>query len=65
MTHERTKFAVYRDLKDGYGWRLRAPAGETLSVSSRGHRDESSCYAEKRSLMAEHPDADVLDVAVG
>jgi uncharacterized protein YegP (UPF0339 family) len=65
MTHERSKFIVYRDLKDGYGWRLRASTGETLSVSSRGHRDKSSCYEEIRSLMAEHPAADILDVAIG
>ena len=67
MTHGgRSKFILYRDLRNGYRWRLRAPTGETLSVSSRGHRDKSSCYEEIRTLMAEqHPDADILDVALG
>jgi uncharacterized protein YegP (UPF0339 family) len=66
MTHgERSKFIVYRDLKDGYRWRLRAATGETLGASSRGHRDKFSCYEELRTVMAEHPAADILDVAVG
>ena len=56
---------MYRDLQDGYRWRLRAPTGETLSVSSLRHRDKHSCYEEIRSVMSEHPDADILDVAVG
>ena len=64
MRHERSKFVVYRDIEDGYRWRLRSAAGETLSASSRGHREKSSCYQEMRSVMSEHPDADILDVAV-
>ena len=65
MTHgERSKFVVYRDIEDGYRWRLRSAAGETLGVSSQGHGEKSSCYEEMRSVMAEHPDADILDVAV-
>ena len=65
MTHEeRSKFVVYRDIEDGYRWRLRSAAGETLSVSSRGHGQKSSCYEEIRTVMSEHPDTDILDVAV-
>ena len=48
MTHERSKFVVYRDIEDGYRWRLRSAAGETLGVSSRGHGEKSSCYEEMR-----------------
>jgi uncharacterized protein YegP (UPF0339 family) len=65
MTHGRSKFVVYRDLEDGYRWRLRSATGETLAASSKGHRDKPSCYEEIRSVMAEHPDTDILDVAVG
>ena len=65
MTHERNKVVVYRDIEDGYRWRLRSAAGETLAASSQGHREKSSCYEEIRSVMAEHPAADILDVAVG
>jgi uncharacterized protein YegP (UPF0339 family) len=64
MTHERNKFVVYRELEDGYRWRLRTATGETLGASSRGHRDKSSCYEEIRTVMAEYPGADILDVAV-
>ena len=65
MTHEeRSKFVVYRDIEDGYRWRLRSAAGETLVASSRGHGEKSSCYEEIRTVMADHPDADILDVAV-
>jgi uncharacterized protein YegP (UPF0339 family) len=60
-----SKFVLYRALEDGYRWRLRSAAGETLSASSRGHGEKSSCYEEMRSVMAEHPEADILDVAVG
>ena len=65
MTHERSKIVVYRDIEDGYRWRLRSAAGETLGESSRGHGEKSSCYEEIQSVMAEHPDTDLLDVAVG
>jgi uncharacterized protein YegP (UPF0339 family) len=63
------KFVVFRDLEDGYRWGLRAPTGETLATSSRGHKEKSSCYDELRSAMAgglaEHRRADILDVSVG
>ena len=64
MTHEGSKFVVYRDIEDGYRWRLRSAAGETLGAASRGHREKSSCYEEIRSVMGERHDADILDVAV-
>lgn len=65
MTHSTNKFVEYRDLKDGYRWRLRAPTGETLGASSRGHRDKHSCYGEIQTVMADYPSTDILDVAVG
>jgi uncharacterized protein YegP (UPF0339 family) len=64
MSRAQSKFVVYRDLKDGYRWRLRAPTGETLGASSRAHRDKYSCYEEIRTVMVEHPGADILDVAI-
>jgi uncharacterized protein YegP (UPF0339 family) len=64
MTHKRNKFVVYRDFEDGYRWRLRTATGETLGASSGGHRDKSSCYEEIRTVMAEYPSSDILDVAV-
>jgi uncharacterized protein YegP (UPF0339 family) len=64
MSKAESKFVVYRDLKDGYRWRLRAATGETLGASSRGHLDKRSCYEEIRTVMADHPGTDILDVAV-
>ena len=58
------KFVVFRDIRDGYRWRLRAAGGETLAASSRGHREKSSCYDEMRSTMTEHPGAGILDATV-
>jgi uncharacterized protein YegP (UPF0339 family) len=57
----KNKFVLYRDLEDGYRWRLRSPTGETLAASPSGHRDKVACEAEMRAFMAEHPDAEVLD----
>ena len=66
MSEAESRFVVYRDIEDGYRWRLRSAEGETLGVSSRGHGEKASCYEEMRSsVMAEHPEADILDVAVG
>ena len=59
------KFVVYRDIEDGYRWRLRSASGGTLDASTQGHRDKSFCYEEMQSVMAEHPAAGILDVAVG
>ena len=59
-----SKFVVYREIGNGYRWRLRSSAGETLSASSRGHRDKHSCYEEIKEVAADHPGADILDVAV-
>ena len=62
MTHERSKFVVYRDIEDGYRWRLRSATGETLAASSAGHPSKSACETDMRIFMADHhPDAEVLD----
>jgi uncharacterized protein YegP (UPF0339 family) len=58
---EKSKFVLYRDLKDGYRWRLRSPDGETLAESPSGHRKKSACEAEIHAFMADHPGAVVLD----
>ena len=62
MSHEQSKFVLYRDLGDGYRWRLRSATGETLAASAAGHREKSACEAEMRSFMADHHlDVEVLD----
>ena len=63
MAESKPKCVVYRDLKDGYyRWRLRSPTGETLGASASGHREKSSCEAEVRAFMTDHPGAEVLDL---
>ena len=62
MVESKSKFVLYRDLKDGYRWRLRSPTGETLAASPSGHRQKSDCEAELRAFMSDHPGAGVLDL---
>lgn len=64
MTEEGNTFVLYRDLGDGYSWRLRGPDGGTLAASARGHREKASCKAELRAYMADHPGAELLDATV-
>jgi uncharacterized protein YegP (UPF0339 family) len=63
MTQERrSKFVVYRDIEDGYRWRLRSPTGETLAASSAGHPTKDACETDLRAFMADHrPEAEFLD----
>jgi uncharacterized protein YegP (UPF0339 family) len=65
VRHEQSKFVLYRDLGDGYRWRLRSATGETLAVSAADHREKSACEAEMRAFMADHHlDVEVLDATV-
>jgi uncharacterized protein YegP (UPF0339 family) len=62
VKHEELKFVLYRDLGDGYRWRLRSDTGETLAASAVGHPNKSACEADMRSFMADHHlDVEVLD----
>jgi len=50
----KTKFILYRNLGNGYRWRLRRSAtGETLAASLSGHPEKTSWEAELRALMAD------------
>jgi uncharacterized protein YegP (UPF0339 family) len=62
VRHEQSKFVLYRDLGDGYRWRLRSATGETLAASAAGHREKSASQADLRAFMADHHlDVEVLD----
>ena len=62
MSHEQSKFVLYRDLGDGYRWRLRSATGETLAASGAGQPNKNACEADLRSFMADHHlDVEVLD----
>jgi uncharacterized protein YegP (UPF0339 family) len=65
VTEEENTFVLYRDIGDGYRWRLRAPNGETLAASPEGHREKAASEADMRAAMADHPGAQVLDATVG
>ena len=45
MSASELKFVIFRDLKDGggYRWRLSSARGETLERSERGHLHKGEC----------------------
>jgi uncharacterized protein YegP (UPF0339 family) len=62
VTHEEGKFVLYRELGDGYRWRLRSATGETLATSLAGHPTKGACETDLRIFMADHhPEAGFLD----
>jgi uncharacterized protein YegP (UPF0339 family) len=46
------RFAVFRQINDGYRWRLRSANGETVELSEGGHPREDECVREVRGLKA-------------
>jgi uncharacterized protein YegP (UPF0339 family) len=60
------KFVIFRDVKDGYRWRLSSASGETLERSERGHDHKGECAQEVFRLKDDrYPYAKVLDATVG
>jgi uncharacterized protein YegP (UPF0339 family) len=60
------KFVIFRDLKDGYRWRLSSASGKTVERSERGHRNKGECTQEVCGLKDDrYPNAKVLDAAIG
>jgi uncharacterized protein YegP (UPF0339 family) len=66
MSVSNLKFVIFRDLRDGYRWRLSSASGQTLERSERGHRNKGECAQEVFRLKdARFPNAKVLDAAIG
>ncbi len=66
MTASDLKFVIFRDLKDGYRWRLSSATDETLERSERGHLHKGECAQEVFRLKDDqYPYAKVLDAAIG
>jgi uncharacterized protein YegP (UPF0339 family) len=66
MSESDPRFVIYRDVKDGYRWRLRSAEGETLERSERGHRRKDTCRQEVQSLRSDrYPGAKVRDATDG
>ena len=66
MSASDLKFVIFRDLKDGYRWRLSSPTGETLEYSS-----EDTAIRMSASMMSyrlkddQYPYARVRDATIG
>ena len=59
------RFVIFRDLKDGYRWRLSSASGETLERSESGHDHKGECAREVFRLKDHrYPYAKVLDAAI-
>jgi uncharacterized protein YegP (UPF0339 family) len=66
MSASDLKFVIFRDLQDGYKWRLSSARGETVEMSERGHRHKGECEQEVYRLKDDrYPGAEVRDVTVG
>jgi uncharacterized protein YegP (UPF0339 family) len=66
MSASDLKFVIFRDLKDGYRWRLSSPTGETVELSERAHLHKGECEQEVYRLRDDrYPYAKVRDATVG
>ena len=66
MSASDLKFVIFRDMKDGYRWRLSSPTGETVEYSERGHDHKGECEQDVYRLRDDrYPYAKVRDAAMG
>ena len=66
MTARDLKFVIFRDVQDGYRWRLSSPSGETVELSERAHSHKDECVQEVHRLKGDrYPLAKVRDAAIG
>ena len=60
------KFVIFRDVKDGYRWRLSSASGETVEYSVRAHSHKGECEQDVYHLKDDlYPHAKVRDATVG
>jgi uncharacterized protein YegP (UPF0339 family) len=60
------KFVIFRDVKDGYRWRLSSAAGQTVEYSERGYTHKRECEHDMYRLKDDrYPYANVRDAALG
>ena len=65
MSKAQGTFVLYRELEDGYRWRLRSATGETLGASAVGYPSKSACQADIDTFMTDHQlVAEVLDTTI-
>ena len=60
------QFVIFRDVNDGYRWRLSSASGQTVEYSERGHLHKDECEHDVYRLKDDrYPYAKVLDAAIG
>jgi uncharacterized protein YegP (UPF0339 family) len=60
------KFVIFREVKNGYRWRLSSPSGQTVEYSERGYSHKSECEHDVYRLKDDrYPYAKVRDAAIG
>ena len=60
------KFVIFRDVKDGYRWRLSSASGQSVEYSERGYTHKSECEHDVYRLKdGRFPYAKVRDAAIG
>jgi uncharacterized protein YegP (UPF0339 family) len=60
------KFVIFREVKDGYRWRLSSASGETLEYSERAHLHKDECEQDVYRLKRDrYPQAKVRYAAIG
>jgi uncharacterized protein YegP (UPF0339 family) len=60
------QFVIFRDLKDGYRWRLRSASGQTVEYSERSYSHKAECDHDVHRLKDDrYPSAKVRDAAIG
>ena len=65
MSASDLKFVIYREVENGYRWRLRSAGGETVERSERAHRHKGECEQEVHRLRDDrYPGAAVQDLTV-
>jgi uncharacterized protein YegP (UPF0339 family) len=66
MSASDLKFVIFRNIKDGYRWRLSSASGETIEYSERGHGNKGECEHDVYRLKGDrYPYAKVRDAAIG
>ena len=66
MSASDLKFVIFREVENGYRWRLRSARGETVDTSQRRHQHKSACEQEVHRLREDrYPGAAVRDLTVG
>ena len=65
MSARDLKFVIFREVENGYRWRLRSAGGETVESSQRAHRNKGECEQEVHRIKDErYHSAKVRDATI-